>query len=631
MAMSDKSDVPKTNTSSGLLNETKKLKAVFPQFVKDGKVDFDALKAWFSDDGQLPEKDEKYSLGWAGRSKAIKATRTPATGTLKPVKDESKDWETTQNLFIEGDNLEVLKLLQRQYAGKIKMIYADPPYNTGNDFVYTDRFSEGVSDYFERYGKSSAVNEKQNQQASERYHSNWLTMMYPRLYLAKSLLCEDGLIYVSIDDNEAHNLRLLMDEIFGDTNFVDCLVWKKRYGGGAKEKHYVTLHEYVLVYARNIDALGELTIPLSEESIERYYTQQDENYKQRGPFRTHPLEATKSMGDRPNLIFPIKAPDGSEVMPKRQWLWSRDTVEDAIKHGELHFVKNGEWSVHTKQYLRGRDGNMRVGKPQSVIDDVYTQHGTNEIIDLFSSAQIFPFPKPSDFVKKFVAASTTIDSTVLDIFSGSGTTAHSVMKLNAEDGGNRKHIQIQLPEQTDEKSEAFKQGYKDIPSISRERIRRAGKKVKSDYADEMSKRKKELDIGFRAFKLTPSNYRRWHFVDNNENAEAQIKTQAKLISDNPLIDDADSESVIYEVALKEGFDVSIDPVVTKLGSMDCHVFTDTDSDRKLYVSLDTEIDDRAVIEAKLKQNDVFVCLDNSFKNSSQKLNLTENGVNLKVI
>jgi len=365
------------------------------------------------------------------------------------------------NLIIEGDNLLALKALLPLYAGRIKCIYIDPPYNTGvENWIYNDNMASPlIRDWL---GKEVSKDDLTR-------HDKWLCMITPRLKLLRDLLADDGIIFISIDDNELHHLRMIMNEIYGEDNFIDCLVWKKRYGGGAKEKHFVTVHEYVLVFAKNIDNIEEIEVALDKESIDRYYKLKDENFEKRGPFRTHPLEATKSMGDRPNLVFPIKAPDGNLINPKRQWLWSPETVEEAIAYNELYFSKvNGEWSVHTKQYLKDRDGNLRTGKLQSVIDDVYTQHGTNEMIDFFGDAQIFPFPKPTNFVKKFINAMVGSDDIVLDSFAGSGTTAQAILDLNKEDGGNRKFILVQMTESTP--AETKKNICQDI---TRERVKRA--------------------------------------------------------------------------------------------------------------------------------------------------------------
>jgi len=542
-----------------------KLKELFPEVFAEDKVDWEKLKAALGED--INFSNERYVLNWAGKSDAFRALQTPTTATLVPDKEESVNFDDTNHIFIEGENLEVLKALQKSYYGKVKMIYIDPPYNTGNDhFVYPDRFSESKDEYLKRIGDKDEAGYmtreglfRKNSKDSGHYHSNWLSMMYPRLFLAKNLLKDDGVIFVSIDDNEVHNLRLLMNEVFGEENFIDCIIWKKRYGGGAKEKYLVSLHEYILVYAKNIVDLPEIYIPLEQKSIDRYYKLKDSNHNKRGPYRTHPLEATKSMGERKNLIYPIPAPDRTEVMPKRQWLWAKERSLKALQNGELEFIKgkSGKWTVHTKQYLKEENGEIRKDKAFSIIDNVYTQHGTNEIIDLFGNAQIFPFPKPTAFMKFLINLGTQDKSgIVLDFFPGSGTTAHAILAQNKEDNGDRKFICVQLPEKCDEKSEAYKAGYKTIADIGKERIRRVIKKIEKEQKenkDLFSDEDQKLDLGFKVFKLRPSNFKIWRgdIIENGEELEKQLDAFV-----DPTTKDAIEDNMLFELLLKSGYDLN---------------------------------------------------------------------------
>jgi adenine-specific DNA-methyltransferase len=330
--------------STDLVNHNlEALASLFPNCITettDGKaVDFDLLKQELSHQ-VIEGNKERYRLEWPGKREAIVTANLPTTKTLRPVREDSVDFDNTENLYIEGDNLEVLKLLQESYFGKIKMIYIDPPYNTGKDFVYKDNFTQD-SDEFK--AESDLVDEQNqrlvaNPETSGRYHSDWLSMMYPRLKLARNLLTEDGVIFISIDDNEVHNLRKICDDIFGEQNFIDSIIWKKRYGGGAKERHLVSLHEYILVYSKNKKILPNLFIPLSDEPIARYYINRDENFKKRGGYRTHPLEGMKSFDTRENLRFPVTAPDGTEVWPKRQWCWGKETFDEALSKNEVEFT-----------------------------------------------------------------------------------------------------------------------------------------------------------------------------------------------------------------------------------------------------------------------------------------------------
>lgn len=549
----------------------KKLAAMFPNAVTETVNESGEVVRAIDKDVLMQEisckvvdgNEERYQFTWPDKKKSVLLANAPINKTLRPVREDetvptgadsegkpycstgSVDFDTTENLYIEGDNLEVLKLLQETYLGKIKMIYIDPPYNTGNDFVYNDEFGigneewNGISGNYDADGNQIVGALERNTEANGRFHTDWLNMIYPRLKLAKDLLTDDGMVLISIDDCEQDNLRRLCDEVFGRRNFVDTLIWKKRYGGGAKEKYFVSLHEYVLVYCRNIDSLNELFVPLSDESAERYYSKRDSKYATRGGYRTHPLEAGKAMDARPNLIYPIPAPDGTMIMPKKQWLWSKERVMEALKNDDIEIVmgKDG-WVVSSKQYLREEDGSIRPAKMLSIIDDVYTQHGTNEMIQIMGNAKIFQYPKPSAFIKKLVSVVTeNKDEYVMDFFSGSAATAHAVMQLNAEDGGHRKFIMVQLPEVTDENSEAYKAGYKTICEIGKERIRRAGAKIK----EEAGLAAQNLDTGFRVLKCDTSNMKDVYYNP----AEYEVNMFSRL-EDN-IKEDRTPEDLLFQV------------------------------------------------------------------------------------
>jgi adenine-specific DNA-methyltransferase len=541
----------------------------------------------------------------------MRAIQTPSIGTLRPRRDQSVNFDDTDNLIIEGDNLEVLKLLQKSYYGKVKMIYIDPPYNTGKEFIYPDNYREGLQDYLKFSGQVDAEGFKvsANPETSGRYHSKWLSMMYPRLYLARNLLRDDGVIFVSIDDYEVHDLRMLMNEVFGEENFVDSIVWKKRYGGGAKEKYLVAIHEYVLMYAREKSEIEELFVPLSEESIERYYKHRDDHYALRGPFRTHPLESMKSFEERRNLVFPIQAPDRTPVMPKRQWRWSPERVAKALERDEIAFFrdKNGEWAVHTKQYLKD-GGETRQTKFFSVIDDVYTQHGTNEIIEIFGDARVFGFPKPSRFIRKLVDLATTADDgdLVVDFFAGSGPTAQAVFDANKEDGGDRRFILVQLPEKTDQPQ------YPTIADICRERVRRVIRKLDAeDAAKDSLGLEKRQPRGFKALQLTSSNFHVW---DGDAEKIKNIEDQLKLFAQHVEPGRAD-EDLLYEILLKAGF--ALDSRIEKLVMAGKDVFSIDDG--KLLVCLDRQLT-LEVMEAMVNRDPVpseIICLDAGFQGNDQ--------------
>ena len=597
-----------------------RIAALFPNCVtempdENGKikraVNFELLKQMLSPD--VVDGDEAYEFTWVGKKAAIVEANKPIRKTLRPCVEESKDWDTTENLYIEGDNLEVLKLLQESYLGKVKMIYIDPPYTTGNDFIYADDFMRSQEEENAQMGMYNEDGDRlfKNTDTNGRFHSDWCSMIYSRLMLARGLLADTGLIFVSIDDCELTNMRRICDEVFGETNFVDTIIWKKRYGGGAKEKWLVSLQEYVLVYCKNAALLGELYVPLTKDSIERYYQKKDENYATRGGYRTHPLEATKSMDARANLVYPIPAPDGSEIWPKRQWLWSKDRAYEALVKGELEIYQgnDGSWQVATKQYLRDADGTERLGKMFSIIENIYTQHGTNEMISLMGNAKIFPFPKPSSFVKQLLPLASDKDSIVLDFFSGSATTAHAVMQLNAEDGGHRKFIMVQLPEPCDEASEAYKAGYKNICEIGKERIRRAGDKIKS----ESPMTTQDLDIGFRVLKLDDTNMKDVYYApdDYDQGMLAGLESNIK--------DDRTDLDLLFGCLIDWGLPLSLPYKSEQLGGCTVHTYNDGD----LIACFDANIPESVVKEIAQRRPLRAVFRDSGFASSPEKINVFE--------
>ena len=592
--------------------------------------------------------EERYQFTWPDKKKSVLLANAPINKTLRPCREESVDFDTTENLYIEGDNLEVLKLLQETYLGKIKMIYIDPPYNTGNDFVYEDDFAQSTDEYLANSGQFDEDGNRmvQNTESNGRFHTDWLNMIYPRLKLAKDLLTDDGMVLISIDDCEQDNLRRLCDEVFGRRNFVDTLIWKKRYGGGAKEKYFVSLHEYVLVYCRNIDSLNELFVPLSDESAERYYSKRDSKYVTRGGYRTHPLEAGKAMDARPNLIYPIPAPDGTMIMPKKQWLWSKERVMEALKNDDIEIVmgKDG-WVVSSKQYLREEDGSIRPAKMLSIIDDVYTQHGTNEMIQIMGNAKIFQYPKPSAFIKKLVSVVTeSKDEYVMDFFSGSAATAHAVMQLNAEDKGHRKFIMVQLPEVTDEKSEAYKAGYKTICEIGKERIRRAGQKIQEERIEAIALSKHEwdqttfyaehkeecdrlghlpdeyfakehppIDTGFRVLKCDTSNMKEVYY--NPAEYEASLFSS---LEDN-IKEDRTPEDLLFQVMLDLGVLLSSKIEETTIAGK--KVFNVEDN--YLIACFDSDVTEETIKAIAKQKPYYFVMRDSSMANDSVATNFDQ--------
>lgn len=610
-------DDTKMNLASVDVAEEKRqqLRQLFPEVFAEDKVDVDVLRRVL---GDLVDADkERFGLNWPGKADCMKVIQAPSVATLKPCREESVNFDETGNLFIEGDNLEVLKLLQKSYFGKVKMIYIDPPYNTGNEFIYPDKYAENLDTYLAYTGQTDDQGRKfsTNTEATGRFHSRWLNMMYPRLYLARNLLEENGLIFVSIDDNEVENLRHLMNEVFGEENFIDSIVWKKRYGGGAKEKYLVSIHEYILVYAKNISSTEEIFIPLDEASIKRYYKSKDENFEKRGPYRTHPLEAMKSFDVRENLCFPILAPDGTEVWPKRQWRWGKERVRQALEYGEIEFKKtrNDEWVLYSKQYLKDENGEIRKTKAFSIIDDVYSQHGTNEIVDIFGDAKIFDFPKPSGLIKQLlqIGAAGQVKEIVLDFFAGSNPTAHAVFEANVEDRGKRNFVCVQLPEKCPPDSQAFKAGFANIAEIGKERARRISQRqtAKIEGELEFDDRSKTFDLGFKVLKLDRSNFKIWdgdteEFDESGEQLEMHV---------DHVSTEASAEDILYELLLKAGFELTTK--VEKCDMAGKEVFSIAEG--ALLICLEKEITAELIDAMAEADANLIICLDEAFQGNDQ--------------
>ena len=536
-------------------NNIDKIKELFPEAVEEGKINFDMLRAMLGD--EVDDSKEKYQFTWNGKSKAIKLAQTPSSATLRPCKDKSKNWDTTENIYIEGDNLEVLKQLQKTYYGKIKMIYIDPPYNTGNDFVYNDSFSNSLDNYKEQTNQSSSSNPESN----GRFHTDWLNMMYPRLILAKNLLSNDGLIFISIGQGEQVNLEKICNEIFGESNHITTFVWKNKYGPGAFTKGVASLHEYVLCYGKKFP--DNIETDLSEDEAKKYKLI-DDKFSSRGGYITQPL-ATKSKGDRPNLVYPL-VHNGIEIWPDKQWIWEKKRLYKAYENDELVINENnGKYSVRFKQYLKDENGVMRKGKPLSLLTMCFNQDGTKEVQKELGNG-IFDFPKPTALIKYLISliinSETDNDYYVLDFFSGSGSTADAIMQLNNKDNGKRKFIMVQIPENCQEKSIAFKNGYKNICEIGEERIRRAGVQIKTDWEKEHpsdglfgSEEKFTTDIGFKVFKLDSTNVNEW-----DPDMKLDEKELALRLSE-VFKEGRSKEDILYEIMLKYGvFDKQVEQI-----------------------------------------------------------------------
>lgn len=595
----------------------KKIQQLFPNCVterlnKDGKpelaIDFEKLQAELSNE-IIVEGEERYQFTWPDKRAANRLANTPTTMTLRPCREESVNFDHTQNLYIEGDNLDVLKALRETYLGKVKMIYIDPPYNTGNDFVYNDDFAqsrgefEETSGLFDEEGNQTIDPMQRNTESNGRFHTDWLNMIYPRLKVVRDLLSDDGVIFISIDDNEVENLRKICDEIFGSENHIETVVWKNKYGAGAKTVGFISAHEYILVYSKN--TITDLTCEFIGEEREKY-NKKDSKFNQRGPYRTQPL-MTNSLGDRPNLMYSIFY-NGVEIKPRKQWVWSKERMEEAIANDNVEFSlqKDGSYTVRSKSYLYDENGKIRRGKPVSVMNGPFTQDGTQEVRNLFDAKSVFDFTKPSELIKFFIGleinGNNSRDYIILDFFSGSATTAHAVMQLNAEDGGNRKFIMVQLPEKTDEKSEAYKAGYPNICEIGKERIRRAGKKIKEDNKDKEGIEK--LDIGFRVLKLDSSNMEDVYYTP-------QEFTMQSLFNENVKADRT-GEDLLFQVMLDLGIELSAKIETQQIAGKTVYLV----DDNYLVACFDRDVTEAAITEIAKLHPIYFVMRDASAANDN---------------
>ncbi len=577
----------------------KKLKELFPEVFSEGKIDWDKLRATL---GEHIDFSERYGLSWKGKSGVFAKIQEKTVSTLHPQREESVDWDATGNMFIEGDNLETLKVLHKAYYGKVKMIYIDPPYNTGNDFIYSDSFKQSRRDYEEEAG---LVDEEGNTTRDDgmrvnsggNKHSNWLNMIYPRLWLAKNLLRQDGVIFISIDGNEVHNLHLIMNEIFGEENFVGIYVKQSKVGGGSDSRHIVQEHEYCVVYAKSVNDLPDMYIEHSPDYLKRY---KEKDEKGRYFWDTFARPGLKNP-----IYYDIALPDGTAV--NKGWIWSKDRFERGIKSGEvvIRQTTKGSWGVYFKQRL-----NESGKKPRSLTMDFGgTAQGKIDTGSLFDNVSMFEYPKSVKYIKELIRTIGDKEAVILDFFSGSGTLAHAVMELNAEDDGNRKWICVQLPELTDKKSEAYRAGYKTIAEIARERIRRAAKKIAEGYKDKIAERETPLYLGFRSYVLGDSNFKKWNeLVRDPEEIRQQTLEQI-----DPIEPGASDEDLLTEILLKHG----ISPLA-KLEQHDGFIYVPSDN---LAISLTHNMTKELFKSMLAKNPSQIIVLDMAF---SDDLNLKTN-------
>ena len=576
----------------------------------DGKlvraIDFDKLRQELACE-VVEGADERYQFTWPDKRNAIRLANAPINKTLRPCRDESVDFDNTENLYIEGDNLEVLKLLRENYLGKVKMIYIDPPYNTGNDFVYNDDFAQGKVEFeaqsglFDDEGNRMVDPMVQNTESNGRFHTDWLNMIYPRLKVAKDLLADDGVIFISMDDNEIDNLKKICNEVLGEHNFLAQIVWERSFAPISLKKHFSYSHDYILAYGKNIDVTVCNGLPRTEENTSRYSNPDNDP---RGPWQSD----NTTVGPVVNAkVYPLTLPSGRVILPPsgRCWLYTQERFQEMIDDNRIWFGANGDNVPRLKRFLSEvKQGvtPMTIWKHEEV---GHSQSASQSLKQLFGGKSYFEYPKPVDLIQRCLALYTNEESLVLDFFSGSATTAHAVMQLNAEDGGRRKFIMVQLPEKTDEKSEACKAGYKNICEIGKERIRLAGKKIKN----ETGLQGQNLDTGFRVLKLDESNMADVYYTP------AETPIQATLAFD-ALVDNIregrTAEDLLFQVLPECNL-----PLSSKIEEREIHgkkVFVVNDG--YLMACFDNNINDAVITSIAKEKPYYFVMCDRSIASDS---------------
>ena len=561
---------------------------------------------------KLEDSKERYSLTWNGKARARQIAQEVSTGTLRPAKEESKNWDNTENIYIEGDNLEVLKLLQKSYHGKIKMIYIDPPYNTGKDFVYKDNEYQGLKIYKEITGQTNKEGIKltTNTDSDGRYHSKWLSMMYPRLKLARNLLTDDGVIFISIDDNEQANLKKLCDEIFGEENFVAQIVWERAYAPVNLKKHFSESHDYIVCYGKNINLSINNGLKRSEEADNRYLNPDNDP---RGVWQSDNFSVGPAVESN---IYKIISPSGRENYPPngRSWRVSEEKFKEMLLDNRVWFGEDGNGVPRQKRFLSEVKNSITPMTIWKYTEVGHSQDATKKLKELFDEVHVFDYSKTVELIKRCIELYTIQGDIILDFFSGSATTAHSIMQLNAEDGGNRKYIMVQLPELCDKDSEAYKVGYKNICEIGKERIRRAGEKIKSDESLPLENREK-LDVGFKVFKLDSTNIKEWD-TDTENLQQSLLDSIENIKSDRNTLD------VLYEILLKYGLDLNIPIEENKdfysIGGGSLLVSLNKEINNEVINSICEEYKKLQEIDKEFKTT--VILRDNSFKDDEVKTN-----------
>lgn len=596
-----------------------KLKELFPEVLTENQIDFEKLRLILGD--EINDKPEKYSFSWNGKKDAIKLAQQPSTGTLRPIKEKSKNWNATENLYIEGDNLEVLKLLQKSYAGKVDVIYIDPPYNTGNDFVYQDDFQNNIENYLKLTNQLDEAGNKftTNVESSGRFHTDWLNMMYPRMILAKNLLAEDGVIFISIDDSEVHNLRKMSDEIFGENNFITNIIWQKKFSRSNDAEYFSEMHDNILCYRKSTFNKWSLNLLPRGEEIPKGYSNPDND--ERGPWTSVILSA-KSGSD--SMTYKITGPTGKTFYPPsgRYWAISKETYKKLLADNRIWFGVKGDAAPRRKTFLSEVQDGLRPNSIWFHKDVGHNQEGRQEVKKLFNGLGVFDSPKPVRLIETILQIASDKESLVLDFFSGSSTTAHAVMKINQQDAGNRKYIMVQIPEPVNEKSEAYKNGYNKISEIGIERISHAGDKILNDNSNSRN----DLDTGYKVFELDSSNIQKWTM--DSENLEESLFSM-----ENNFVEGRSHSDIVYEILLKLGLDLNTH---FEESTVDESTVYDV-AFGNVYIVLGNTINQEVANHIADKQKDYqnenpsVVFNDNGFVSDNEKLNsieiLKNNGFN----
>ena len=570
-------------------------------------VDRDRLMQKFSHKIIGGGTTERYEFTWVGKNASRVEANTTTNKTLRPCIEESKDWDNTENLYIEGDNLEVLKLLQNSYFNKVKMIYIDPPYNTGNDFIYIDDFAQNIDEYEEAKGSFDEEGNRlfKNTDTNGRFHSDWCSMIYPRLVLARNLLADDGVIFISIDDNEQENLKKICDEVFGEKNFIAQIIWERAYAPVNLKKHFSENHDYIICYAKDIDKAICNGLPRASEANDRYSNPDNDP---RGIWKSDNLSVGPIVQSK---IYEIITPGGRKVLPPEGYCWrlSKEKFKEFVKDNRIWFGKDGNNVPSIKRFLTEVKQSITPMTIWKYSEVGHSQDAKQNLKKLFDGKSFFDYPKSVELIKRCIQLYSNESSIILDFFSGSATTAHAVMQLNAEDGGKRKFIMVQLPEETDEKSEAFKAGYKNICEIGKERIRRAGEKIK----EEAGLNGQDLDIGFRVLKLDSSNMKDIYYSADEYDQGMLENMQSNTKEDRTDLD------LLFGCLVDWGLELD-KPYTTKvINGHKVHIYNDGD----LVACFEKDLDMKTIDEiAKLQALRVVFC-DNSFIDSATKINVAE--------